>query len=184
MRTFRVLRKVLFLTFVLAAIGDVYAVFNVQITNPNSNDLEDYQVRVNISEMTQVFGTQLVRVTDTNGNKLNFCYEQSNGECNTTPSNIIWVKVPRIPANGKAHLIIYPSDTNQATDASNVFIRVIDGLVGAWHFDEGQGNIAHDSSGNNNHGTIYGAKWVDGKFGKALEFDGVDDYVEIGRAHV
>jgi len=57
--------------------------------------------------------------------------------------------------------------------------RTIDGLVGAWKFDEGSGTIAYDSSGNNNHGTIYGATWVDGKFGKALQFDGIDDYVSI-----
>ncbi|MDP3103730.1 MAG: LamG-like jellyroll fold domain-containing protein [Candidatus Methanoperedens sp.] len=54
-----------------------------------------------------------------------------------------------------------------------------DGLVAEWHFDEGAGNVVKDSSGNGNDGTIYGATWVDGKFGKALSFDGVDDYVEI-----
>jgi len=31
-----------------------------------------------------------------------------------------------------------------------------------------------------NHGTIYGAIWRTVKFGKALEFDGVDDYVDCG----
>ena len=50
--------------------------------------------------------------------------------------------------------------------------------VGLWHFDEGTGTTAYDSSGYDNNGTIYGATWVDGKFGKALYFDG-DDYVEI-----
>ena len=54
---------------------------------------------------------------------------------------------------------------------------VTDGLVAYWSFDEGSGNVAVDHSGNNN-GTIYGAQWVDGRFGKALEFDGVDDYVK------
>jgi hypothetical protein len=44
-------------------------------------------------------------------------------------------------------------------------------LVAEWHFDEGEGNIVKDSSGNGNDGTIYGATWVDGKFGKALSFD-------------
>jgi hypothetical protein len=52
------------------------------------------------------------------------------------------------------------------------------GLVAYWSFDEGSGNIAYDSSGNGNHGTIYGAKWTNGKFGQALSFDGVDDYVD------
>ncbi|PPA78985.1 MAG: Translocon-associated protein beta (TRAPB) [ANME-2 cluster archaeon HR1] len=54
-----------------------------------------------------------------------------------------------------------------------------DGLVSKWHFDEGSGSIAKDSSGNENDGTIYGATWVDGKYGKALSFDGNGDYVEI-----
>lgn len=54
-----------------------------------------------------------------------------------------------------------------------------DGLVAEWHFDKGSGNVVKDSSGNGNDGTIYGATWVDGKFGKALSFDGVDDYVEV-----
>ncbi|MEM3579288.1 MAG: LamG domain-containing protein [Candidatus Bathyarchaeia archaeon] len=38
--------------------------------------------------------------------------------------------------------------------------------------DEGQGTIAYDKSGKGNNGTIYGASWVDGKYGKALSFDG------------
>jgi len=54
------------------------------------------------------------------------------------------------------------------------------GLVGYWNFDEGSGIIAHDSSGNNNHGALNnGPVWVDGKQGKALSFDGADDHVRI-----
>jgi PGF-CTERM protein/uncharacterized repeat protein (TIGR01451 family) len=47
------------------------------------------------------------------------------------------------------------------------------------HLDEGSGNILHDYSGNGNDGVIYGASWVEGKYGKALSFDGRDDYVNI-----
>ncbi|MEA1894264.1 MAG: LamG-like jellyroll fold domain-containing protein [Euryarchaeota archaeon] len=53
-------------------------------------------------------------------------------------------------------------------------------LVAEWHFDEGSGSVLKDSSGNGNDGVIYGATWVDGKYWKALEFDGVDDYVDCG----
>ena len=53
------------------------------------------------------------------------------------------------------------------------------GLVGWWRFDEGEGSAAEDSSGFGNHGTVYGATWVEGKHGKALGFDGVDDYVGV-----
>jgi len=49
-----------------------------------------------------------------------------------------------------------------------------EGLVGEWHFD----GDAKDSSGNGNDGTVYGASFVEGKFGKALSFDGVGDYVQ------
>jgi len=45
--------------------------------------------------------------------------------------------------------------------------------------DEGAGGTAYDKSGYDNNGTIYGATWMDGKYGKALSFDGVDDYVEV-----
>jgi len=53
------------------------------------------------------------------------------------------------------------------------------GLVGYWKFNEGSGTTAHDSSVNNNTGTLNGPSWVDGKYGKALGFDGIDDYVSI-----
>ncbi len=45
-----------------------------------------------------------------------------------------------------------------------------EGLIGYWSFDEGDGYIAHDTSGNGNDGTIYGgAIWTKGKYGSALE---------------
>ncbi|MCY3551955.1 MAG: hypothetical protein OXH39_15950, partial [Candidatus Poribacteria bacterium] len=52
-------------------------------------------------------------------------------------------------------------------------------ITGMWLFDEGKGGTAADSSENGNDGEIHGAKWVDGKFGKALEFDGVSNWVEV-----
>lgn len=48
-----------------------------------------------------------------------------------------------------------------------------------WLFDERQGDVAKDSSGNGNDGKINGAKYVPGKYGTALKFEG-DDFVDIG----
>jgi len=49
-------------------------------------------------------------------------------------------------------------------------------VVGMWLFDEGEGEIAKDSSGNAGDVELQnGTAWVDGKFGKALGFDGADD---------
>lgn len=62
---------------------------------------------------------------------------------------------------------------------------IFEGGVLNMPFDEGtvigQYNqlIAQDLSGNGNHGIVYGARQVDGVRGKALEFDGENDYIEI-----
>jgi len=53
-------------------------------------------------------------------------------------------------------------------------------LAAYWKFDDGSGTTAFDSSGNGNEGVFVGdPKWVAGKFGGALEFNG-DDYVNCG----
>ena len=50
-------------------------------------------------------------------------------------------------------------------------------LIGWWKFNEGKGDIAYDSSGNRNNGGIKGARWVKGRKGYGLYFDGIDDVV-------
>jgi hypothetical protein len=68
--------------------------------------------------------------------------------------------------------------------------NLLNGLVLWLPIDEGSGNTAYDYSGYGNNGTLYSGSticsnppaagcptWVDGRFGKALSFDGVDDYV-------
>ena len=48
--------------------------------------------------------------------------------------------------------------------------------VAHWKFDEGYGTTTKDSAGSND-GTISGATWTnEGRLGKALSFDGADDY--------
>jgi len=52
--------------------------------------------------------------------------------------------------------------------------------VAMWLFDEGQGNKIKDATGNGNDGTFEkGVEWVNGKYGKALKFDGQTGTVEI-----
>jgi hypothetical protein len=55
-----------------------------------------------------------------------------------------------------------------------------EGLVLELHFNELSGSAVYDLSGNNYNGTIYGATRVQEGFGRALSFDGVDDYVSLG----
>jgi len=72
---------------------------------------------------------------------------------------------------------------DSTSNITNTFIRVIDGnqsVKGSWHFDEGSGTTAYDSSGNENNGSLVNdPTWANGKFGKAIQFDGVDDYVQV-----
>ncbi len=52
--------------------------------------------------------------------------------------------------------------------------------IGMWLFDDGAGDIARDSSGNKNDGKLMnGPKWANGKFNKALEFNGTNSYIQI-----
>ncbi len=54
-------------------------------------------------------------------------------------------------------------------------------LVGLWHFDEGSGTTASDSSEYSNNGTLMGGTiWTSGMFGQALSFDNDSDYVDCG----
>lgn len=46
---------------------------------------------------------------------------------------------------------------------------VRDGLMLYLPMDEGEGNVLYDRSGNNNHGTIYGATWVVKKAARVLK---------------
>jgi Concanavalin A-like lectin/glucanases superfamily/Fibronectin type III domain len=54
------------------------------------------------------------------------------------------------------------------------------GLVAAYGFNEGTGTTVNDASGNSNTGTVSGATWTTlGRYGRALSFDGVNDWVTV-----
>ena len=55
----------------------------------------------------------------------------------------------------------------------------IPGMISYWNLDEGEGDMAYDSFGNND-GSLNDPCWATGQIGGALEFNGVDDYVDLG----
>jgi hypothetical protein len=116
---------------------------------------------------------------------LDFSFSNSTYQSNYVSfSNTIYTIVP-----GKQNITAWFSVSSDAPPISDTlsigFERVestvlySSGLIGYWKLDEGSGNVVMDSSGYGNNGTIYGATWVPGKVGYALNFDGVDDYVSI-----
>jgi hypothetical protein len=82
----------------------------------------------------------------------------------------------------------YDQNGGRESAYSNVVSKTISGsspppattpLVAAYGFDEGSGTGVTDTSRNANRGTISGATWTQGRFGEALAFDGINDYVAI-----
>ncbi len=57
-------------------------------------------------------------------------------------------------------------------------------VVGFWKLDEGQGNYAYDSTRYKDQGNIHGATWTAGRYGSALSFNGVSNYVEVPSASI
>ena len=53
------------------------------------------------------------------------------------------------------------------------------GLQAYYSFDQLQGDVLLDTSGNGRNGTVAGGTWADGQSCGALEFDGIDDYVDL-----
>ncbi|MEV4289325.1 LamG-like jellyroll fold domain-containing protein [Nonomuraea bangladeshensis] len=56
------------------------------------------------------------------------------------------------------------------------------GLVAAYGMNEGSGTSVADSSGKNNPGTGSSTAWVNGKYGKALSFNGSSSMVTVAHA--
>ncbi|MBR9677354.1 PGF-pre-PGF domain-containing protein [Candidatus Woesearchaeota archaeon] len=70
--------------------------------------------------------------------------------------------------------------SNNELSVSEAVVDLSTGLFAHWAFDESSGSTASDSSGNSNDGTVYGALWASGTINNALNFDGLNDYVEVG----
>ncbi|RLE71365.1 MAG: hypothetical protein DRJ45_03830 [Thermoprotei archaeon] len=164
----------------------------ITITNV-SGTLTDYQILVELNSSNFNFshaqenGSDIRFVASDDETLLSHWIEVWNS---TNQSAKIWVNVSEITEGAKIFMYYGNENASDVSDVDATFIRVIDGVIGAWHFDEGNGTIAHDTSGEGNDGTLYDdnttnndgntpPQWIDGKFGKGLEFDGVDDYVEV-----
>jgi len=76
---------------------------------------------------------------------------------------------------------LYKSGERAANVSQNN--QITNGLVGLWSFNgpDMSGATAYDRSGQGNNGTLTNGPALDGgKVGQALNFDGVDDYVNVG----
>jgi len=158
----------------------------IHINNTGGGAQTYYPVMINItydSDMQTDFDDIRV-VNETSGETVPYWIEnKSDGEwCK------LWFNASYIPGsswcNDTYYLYYENPSANSESSVSDTFIREIDGLNASWHFDEGEGTTAYDTSGNDNDGTLTNmdsaTDWIDGKYGKALDFDGSNDYVNCG----
>jgi hypothetical protein len=82
----------------------------------------------------------------------------------------------------KYYQVTFPGVTRPNNDGlmqiAEVELLGVPAVVGHWKFDDGAGDVALDSSGNNNDGTVTLATWVEGIDGGALDMAGVG-YVDV-----
>lgn len=68
----------------------------------------------------------------------------------------------------------------EASMTGNSQASLDEGLVAYWEFDEGEGNIAFDSTDNMNDAVLVNhPTWVQGKYGTAIRFSGVDSFAWV-----
>jgi len=106
----------------------------------------------------------------------------------------LWVKVPEVSSTGDTILNIYydrtlPDNVDYIGYTGEEVAQNVwdDNYVGVWHMaqDPSSGtNAILDSTNEPNHGTPYGnmnsGALIDGSSGKAIHFDGIDDYINLG----
>ncbi|MBU1633490.1 hypothetical protein KJ762_03155, partial [bacterium] len=85
-----------------------------------------------------------------------------------------------ITVNNITDMAQTPNTIVSNTQKTFKFYPYFDNLISYWPLDEGTDTVAVDITGNGNNAAIFNSPaWVDGVFGNALRFDGMDDYVEI-----
>jgi hypothetical protein len=107
-------------------------------------------------------------------------------EDTTAPYSVVWNSTA--VANGGPYALTArarDAATNQTTaTAVSVTVNNAAGLVAAYSFNENTGTTLTDRTGLGHTGTISGATWTtQGRFGSALTFDGVNDWVTIADAN-
>ena len=105
----------------------------------------------------------------------------------------LWVKVPKVLSNQPTDLYLYydktqDDNTSYVGDTSSWPAQQAwdDNFAAVYHMSQdpsGGTGCIKDSTSNSNHGTPHGSMTssdlVDANVGKGIEFDGIDDYIEI-----
>jgi len=123
----------------------------ITISNPNANDLTDFQVKITLDSTNFDFSKANtdgsdVRFADAQGNPLSYWIEKWD---NVNEEAIIWVKVPSIPAGSDVTIYIYygnPSAESESDgDSVFEFFDDFEDYTQNWNVDVGSATQVSDT---------------------------------------
>jgi len=116
-------------------------VYKLTITNKLNKEIKNYSLMINLTKYN--ISTPIIvcsNYSTCSNTVVPYCYQQPTGECNQTPSNIVWIKVNL--SVGNTTLYIINNGSNYATSGDKVFLFYSDFNNGSngWNCYNGGGN--------------------------------------------
>jgi len=111
----------------------------ILITNNLDSDIGDYILRLDLNSLSLTKYT--IQVIDENSSSLDFCYEHDELVCNTDPTNVVWIRIPLLPAKSSVRIYVREADDNYAKTGYYVFdaygdFEDYDETVAHWKLNE------------------------------------------------
>lgn len=144
------------------------------------DDLTDFPVTVSLADLPADFWTEVknnggdIRVTTADA--LTEVAREISAVNIGSETGELYFKAPNLSSTTDTTFYIYfgnTAATDYAVGATYGAEAVWSDYEAVWHFAEGTGSVAGDSTSNNNDGTLVGSpNWTTGKSGGALQFNG------------
>lgn len=117
------------------------------------------------------------------GTTLDFDIEKYDG---TSGEYIAWIRIPTLFVNADTEIFMYYGNCGYAGGDPSVTATYNANYLGVYHFNDDLGTttVVDDRTSNTNdgtsNGTMNGADVVSAQVGDGFDFDGTDDYINLG----
>ncbi len=96
--------------------------------------------------------------------------------------SVYFYKISAVDIDGKEGNLSNPANVSPPLEGEGIADT---NSVILWHFNEGKGDAIYDETSDNKDGNVISSSWIDdGRFGKALSFDGRFSAVEAGNVKI
>ena len=172
------------------ALLDDIRIYSRELSKDEINDLPGLQIISAPTELSaNVINLNEVELTwtDNSMNELCFMIERKTNDdafivIDSVNSNFTWYKDIELQSlTTYTYRVTACSKGWKSLSSNTSVIETGNTFLGYWPFDETNGKIAKDLSGNSTNGTLKGnPQWIaNGKVGGAIKFDGVGDWINI-----